>query len=744
MARLACCIAVLASGAALAQGAATVLKQAAQSGVAASAPRAAEPTVEQWAAELQQAKADQERLLAATATAGDVALLDDRRGAMAQLVALLAARVEASRTPAPPEPPIVPTLLSGPPPYPVAEVDGLRDQRDGLQAHRDSLGATLKALDAEVEAAVQARRRAEETLRLRQELLERRRAGDNPERLRAQVELARAQVRVAELEAVRADALRSKARERLAGVIDAQASLEREIARVRPAQRLDDADIAAQRERTAAELHRLAAERTRAAERLARREARPGEDGAPHAREVEALRGIVAALGDLETVARGTDEIWQLRQQALAAKGDRERQRAAAVTLAGAIAQVQARERAAAEQNDLIRSELRLQQARLAALEEGDPAHVAEQRALAAQQQLVDVRARVQEARARTVVLLSRSREDLDVAERPDSASGWLREAADVVEDVLRRIWQFELFSVTETTEIDGRNVQQEYGVTVGKSIGALVLLLVGYLSARAVTSRLITRAAARLGLSPELTQVLRRWVMSILVLVVAVVVLKLARIPLTAFAFLGGALAIGVGFGAQNVIKNLISGIIILFERKIRVGDIVTIGGISGTVTSVDLRATTVLGFDGIESIVPNSMLLENQVSNWSYGSPVVRRAIVVGVAYGSDMRLACKLVGDCAARHPSVLREPASAVYFDDFGADALTIRLLYWLRLGGDLGGPAVDSDLRFAIYGALAEAGIEIAFPQRDVHLDVKAPLQVQLSAQGVGADASGRS
>jgi potassium-dependent mechanosensitive channel len=232
--------------------------------------------------------------------------------------------------------------------------------------------------------------------------------------------------------------------------------------------------------------------------------------------------------------------------------------------------------------------------------------------------------------------------------------------------------------------------------------------------------------------MSPQLAQVLRRWVMSTLLLLVLLVVLRLARVPLTAFAFLGGALAIGVGFGAQNIIKNLISGVIILFERKIRVGDTVTIGGISGTVSAVDLRATTVRGFDGIESIVPNSNLLENQVSNWSYGSPMVRRAIVVGVVYGSDTRRTIDLILASARRQPATSPDPAPQVLLDDFGSDALVFRLLYWMRLGGERSGPIVDSDIRLDIESALREAGITMAFPQRDVHLDTVAPIRVELS------------
>jgi hypothetical protein len=136
------------------------------------------------------------------------------------------------------------------------------------------------------------------------------------------------------------------------------------------------------------------------------------------------------------------------------------------------------------------------------------------------------------------------------------------------------------------------------------------------------------------------MASVIRRWAMISLAVLLIIFILNLARIPLTVFAFLGGALAIGIGFGTQTIIKNVISGIIILFERKIRVGDIIALGGMTGHVVAVDLRASTVRGFDGVEALVPNSSFLENQVVNWTYSNPRIRREVRIGVAYGSPVR--------------------------------------------------------------------------------------------------------
>jgi small-conductance mechanosensitive channel len=365
---------------------------------------------------------------------------------------------------------------------------------------------------------------------------------------------------------------------------------------------------------------------------------------------------------------------------------------------------------------------------------------LAEQRVLETLVAQREMHFRLRDSLSRTDVLLSRSRADLGVSDRPDSLGGWAERFRALASGWFAQVWNFELFSVTEATQIDGRVVTLEYGVTVGKSIGMLVLFGLGYWASGYVSRKLIDLAARRLHLSPPLARVLRRWISSVLVLVVLMVVLKMGRIPITAFAFLGGALAIGIGFGTQNIIKNLISGIIILFERKIRVGDIVSIGGMSGTVQTVDLRATTVRGFDGIDAIVPNSSLLENQISNWSGSSPDVRRSVVVGVSYGSDVRRAAQLVTDCALAHASVLKLPVPEVLFEDFASDSLTLRLIYWTRLGGERGGPGVDSDLRFAIADALQAAGIGIAFPQRDVHLDVPAAIRVELAGGSGGSPA----
>ena len=709
-------------------------KAVAPSSAAAAASSNAGPMgAPNWSERLAEVRAAHERLLADP----DVPAGADRRRASSRLIALLASRVDhAAQAPsgvasAPSAGPTAVTLR-GDPPYPVPEVDALRDQHDSLLAEHAALTLTLRSLDSEVESALQARRKAAEALRLRQEQFERGRSGADAAALEGQFELARLQARVAELELGQADEARTAARDRQAGLSKPIEVLEREIERVRRQQRLDEDDLRPLRDTIATEIKRLQVERARAARELARSEVQLKDGGQAAMLELRALRGRVQALDELEAIERGKVAIWEHRQAVTEAGADRELQRAAAALLGQAIDQVQARQRAAAEQLDLLRSEYRVQQSRLASMKDADPEAAGAQQALSALGQQVAVHERVQVQLVRIGTLLGRSRLDLRLADVADGTRGWLERTVAAARNLIRQGWEYELFNATETSQVDGRVVNVDYGVTVGKSVGVLALFLLGYVVVRSLALRVTDLLVARAYLSPQLGQVLQRWVTSVLLLVVLLIVFRLARVPLAAFAFLGGALAIGVGFGAQNIIKNLISGVIILFERKVRVGDVVTIGGISGTVTAVDLRATTVRGFDGIESIVPNSNLLETQVSNWSSGSPTIRRAIVVGVVYGSDTRRTSDLILACAQRQPATLSEPAPEVVLDDFGSDALVFRLLYWMRLGGKRSGMTVDSDIRYEIERDLRDAGIVMAFPQRDIHLDSAVPLRVELS------------
>jgi small-conductance mechanosensitive channel len=683
-------------------------------GTAAEPAAAATPAAD----EIARARRELERL---SALPPGTRLLDERRNAVARLIALLAARERRDAAPAAPAtvPDASVPALAGTGPHPVAEVDTLRDQRDALASQRSSLEGTLRLLDHDLAALVVARRKADEALRLRQDQLAR--AGDaDRERLQVDAELATLQARVAELEVARADRERRDGQARLEPLAQRLATIEREVDRVRDAQAIDDAALQTVTAASRRVRQGLSQEVEKLRSRLAAAEARTGtDDAAP--RIAASLRSTLVVLSELDAIEQGVEGAWAMRRLAVEAGSDKQRQTAARDLLVTAIDQIDARVRVAQEQLDSARATARAQRALLDSLASDDPRRDAEQRVLDALTQEIFARERVQGQLARLRLLLTRSREDVERAGKPTTPSQWLEHAADRGAGLARAAWDYELFSATESSVVDGRAVTVNYGVTVGKSIGVLILFGAGIWFARVLARRVVAQLVRRTSVSAPFGSVLYRWLMWSLGLVVLIAVLKVARVPLTAFAFLGGALAIGVGFGTQNIIKNLISGMIILFERKLRVGDIVTIGNLSGTVAAVDLRATTVRGFDGIDFIVPNSSLLENQVSNWTYLNSVMRREVSVGVAYGTDLQRGKQVLLACAASVPGILTEPTTEVLVARFGDDGIEVRLQFWIRLQTERSGPVIESDLRLAIDAGLRAAGISIPFPQRDVHL-----------------------
>ena len=204
---------------------------------------------------------------------------------------------------------------------------------------------------------------------------------------------------------------------------------------------------------------------------------------------------------------------------------------------------------------------------------------------------------------------------------------------------------------------------------------------------------------------------------------VLAIIVLDLLQVPLAAFAFISGAVAIGVGFGAQNIINNFISGWILMWERPIKIGDFLELGEVRGTVEAIKTRSTHIRRLDGVYVVVPNSHLLENEVTNWTLTNRVVRTSVIVGVAYGSNVDLVTRLLEQAADEHDSILDDPERTVLFDDFGDSALIFELMVWMKVvSGARGLRAVRSDLRYRIESLFREHDVVISFPQRDVHVD----------------------
>ncbi len=251
------------------------------------------------------------------------------------------------------------------------------------------------------------------------------------------------------------------------------------------------------------------------------------------------------------------------------------------------------------------------------------------------------------------------------------------------------------------------------------KIMFGVLVLVAAFICARylrnVIKKRIFEKAKVELGAQHAISS----GVTYIIISIAALIGLNIAGIPLKSLTIFAGAFGIGVGFGMQNIINNLVSGIIILFERPIKVGDVIQVEGeTKGVVEKISIRSTTIQTFDRTSVIVPNSKFLENNVINWVHGGDMVLRAIVpVGVAYGSDTELVRECLLKVAHETPNILKFPEPVVRFAEFGDSSLNFQLYVWANL--DTRWMAISA-INFAIDKIFREKGIVIPFPQRDVH------------------------
>jgi small-conductance mechanosensitive channel len=245
--------------------------------------------------------------------------------------------------------------------------------------------------------------------------------------------------------------------------------------------------------------------------------------------------------------------------------------------------------------------------------------------------------------------------------------------------------------------------------------MSSLVSRLLGFLLAEEVLPRFDLRRGTAVAISG-----ITRYIILVGGFVLATGV---AGIDLKTFGFVAGALGVGIGFGLQNIVSNFISGLILLFERPIQVGDAVDVSGAAGTVTSIGIRASKVHTFDGADVIVPNADLISKPVINWTGSNPNRRFDVSVGVAYGSPLETTAQALLAAASRTPGVLTGPGPEAFFQSFGASSLDWTLRIWVRMDES---PKVLSDLKRAVSEELGKAGIEIPFPQSDLNIRSVSP------------------
>jgi len=247
-----------------------------------------------------------------------------------------------------------------------------------------------------------------------------------------------------------------------------------------------------------------------------------------------------------------------------------------------------------------------------------------------------------------------------------------------------------------------------------------LVAFLVGLVVfANSLANQLRSRILPMTGLNRNTREVVTAIVKYTAISIGTVVVLQVWGLDLSSLTILASALGVGIGFGFQDIAKNLGSGIVLMFERPIQVGDFVEVGDYVGTVERIGSRSTVIRTLDQISIIVPNSRFLESEVINWSHDNPVSRLRIPVGVAYGSDIQAVKSILLDAALEHSDVLKVPPPRVTFSGFGDSSLDFEL--WVWCSDPSRQYIVRSDLYFAIEEAFRKSNVEIPFPQRDLNV-----------------------
>jgi len=279
--------------------------------------------------------------------------------------------------------------------------------------------------------------------------------------------------------------------------------------------------------------------------------------------------------------------------------------------------------------------------------------------------------------------------------------------ALEKVPSYFQDIVLFKLFEVNQTP------------VTVLSLLLFTGMLLLFYVASRFFRRIILSKIVGRTNIDEGLRSSISRIVHYIVMIIGVLVAFQFVGIDFSGLAVIFGFLSVGIGFGLQNVTSNFISGLILLFERPIAVGDRVTVNDLVGDVLEINIRSTTIRTLDNISIIVPNNEFVSSTVTNWSHGDPRVRLNINVGVSYSSDLDVVIKALQEVAKENPQVLNTPKPQVHLREFGDSSWNMQLRAWLS--GPENFEPVRNELNCAIVHKFKAFDIEIPFPQRDLHL-----------------------
>lgn len=267
--------------------------------------------------------------------------------------------------------------------------------------------------------------------------------------------------------------------------------------------------------------------------------------------------------------------------------------------------------------------------------------------------------------------------------------------------------------------------------ITVKKLVIAALVIVIGFYIAKKVRLLLVRFLSKKNLYSKHAISAFEKVVFYFVLVTFVFLALRIVHLPLTTFAFLGGAVAVGVGFGAQNIINNFISGFIIMTERPVKIGDVVEVDGEVGTIEDIGARCTHMLTCSNIHKLIPNSVILEKTVTNWTHADEKIRMSVTIGIAYGSDVNKAAEVMKEAVCKCEGIILQPEPLVLFRSHGDSTLNFEVFFWGRVCNLTQRMTFESKVNFLLNEHLQAADIEIAFPQLDVHLTTNTPGQTKI-------------
>lgn len=312
-------------------------------------------------------------------------------------------------------------------------------------------------------------------------------------------------------------------------------------------------------------------------------------------------------------------------------------------------------------------------------------------------------------------------------------SSGLIRDPA-WAKAVVYAAWAIAALSIVDLLD-DTAAILDGLAITLGGLRVSALLVIKGVLSlvvllwAATVCARVLERRITQVpNLTPAIQVLFVKLLKIVLITIAIIVSLSSVGIDLTAFAVFGGAIGVGIGFGLQKIVSNLISGVIILLDKSIKPGDVISLGDTFGWINSLGARYASIVTRDGTEWLVPNEDLITQQVVNWSYSNDQVRLKIPIGISYNSDPHKAIELCFEAATEAKRILKEPKSNVLVKGFGDSSVDLEMRVWIN-DPQNGVSNIKSEILLSVWEKFHEHGIEIPYPQRDLHIKPPAALHI---------------